>query len=183
MPPQMDLEAALLGPLVPGRDCGDCAVCCTVLKIDAPDLRKPADIACVHHRGRGCAIHATRPSVCRAWFCAWRRDATMPDAARPDQSGLLVSLDIVAAPRNCLEGVAIVVRSLTGRAAFEGAAAETLIDRLCTQYVPVWLNDGATKMLVHPDRAVAALVMSGAAPPAELRDEVAAWRSRYAMFA
>ena len=106
----------------------------------------------------------------------------MPETARPDLSGLMVSLDFVREPRNCFEGVSIVVRSLTGTAAFEGAVAESIIDEVCNQLVPVWLNDGSSKVLIHPDSEVAQLVISGETPPAHLRDEVAAWRSRYEMF-
>ena len=182
MPANMDLETAILGPLVPGRDCARCAACCDVLKIDAPDLQKPADTPCIHCSGHGCAIHAIRPGICREWFCGWRRIATMPDAARPDLCGLMVSLDFVREPRNCLEGIAIVVRSLTGSAAFGSAMAADIIDQLCDQLVPVWLTDGSRKVLIHPESDVAHLVISGEAPPAHLRDEVAAWRSRYGMF-
>ncbi len=182
MPMNMDLEAVLLGPLVADRDCGDCGACCDVLKIDTPDLRKPAGTPCIHRSPQGCAIHAARPDICRAWFCGWRRMAWLPDTARPDLCGLMVSLDFVREPRNCLEGVSIVVRSLTGTAAFESAAAESILDGLCDQLVPVWLNDGSRKVLIHPDSEVAHLVISGEAPPAYLRDEVAAWRSRYGMF-
>jgi hypothetical protein len=53
----------------------------------------------------------------------WRRVEALPDAARPDLSGLLVSLDFVREPRNCFEGVSITVRSLTGRVAFEKVPA------------------------------------------------------------
>jgi hypothetical protein len=182
MPPPIDLEAAFLGPVAAGRDCGDCTVCCTVLRINTIDLQKPAGAPCVHSCAQGCAIHPARPSVCRAWFCGWRRSAAMPAAARPDRSGLLVSLDYEKSPRNCLEGVAIVVRSLTGRTAFDSDLADELLDTLCGQLVPVWLNDGVQKVLVHPDQAIAGLVFSGDPPPPDLRDEVAAWRSRYAVF-
>lgn len=182
MPVNMDLEAVLLGPLVAGRECGDCTACCDVLKIDTRDLQKPAGMPCIHRSAHGCAIHAMRPDICRAWFCGWRRVEGMSDAARPDLCGLMVSLDFVREPRNCFEGVSIVVRSFTGRAPFESTVAESIIDELCDQLVPVWLNDGATKVLIHPDSEVANLVMSGEAPPPHLREEVAAWRSRYGMF-
>ena len=178
----MDLETTIFGPLVPGRECGACTVCCDVLKVDTPDLRKPAGTRCIHLGDDGCGIHAVRPEICRTWFCGWRRAETMPDAARPDLSGLLVSLDFVREPRNCFEGVSIVVRSLTGSAAFGSAAAADLIDGLCDQMVPVWIHDGAKKVLVHPEDDVANLVLSGDAPPAHLRDEVAAWRRLYGMF-
>jgi hypothetical protein len=178
----MDLEGTIFGPLVPGRECGACTVCCDVLKVDTPDLQKPAGTRCIHLGEKGCGIHAVRPEICRTWFCGWRRVEALPDAARPDLSGLLVSLDFVREPRNCFEGVSIVVRSLAGRAAFESEAAAGLIDALCGQLVPVWLNDGAQKVLVHPDGEVAGFVLTGDAPPAHLREEVAAWRRLYGMF-
>ncbi len=177
-----DLEEALLGPLVARRDCGDCVVCCDVLKVDTPELRKPADTLCRHNTGRGCGIHATRPEICRTWFCGWRRDADMPASARPDLSGLLVSLEYNRQPRNCLEGVAIVVRSLRGGDALESPVARSLIDRRSGQLVPVWTSDGASKTLVHPRAEVAAPVISGEPPAARLRPEVQAWRARYDMF-
>lgn len=182
MASSMDLEAAIFGPLVADRECGDCTVCCDVLKIDTPDLQKSADTRCTHLGAHGCAIHAVRPSICRAWFCGWRRSAAMPDTARPDRSGLLVSLDFVREPRNLFEGVSIVVRSLTGSAAFGTAAAGAMIDGLCRGMVPVWIRDGAKKVLVHPEDDVAGLVLSGEPAPADLREEVAAWRRLYGVF-
>lgn len=179
---EIDLEDALLGEVVPGRECDGCAVCCDLLRIDVPDLQKPAGVHCVHRVAEGCAIHATRPVICRAWFCGWRRNAALPDAARPDRSGLMVSLDIVREPRNCLEGVAIVIRSVHGAAAFRSDLAEEIADLLCEGMVPVWLHDGSTKVLLHPEADVARHVIDGTSAPAPLRAEVAAWRQRYGMF-
>lgn len=107
----------------------------------------------------------------------------MPDEARPDQSGILVSLDFVREPRNCFEGVSIIVRTLAGSDAIESGMAETILDSLCDRLVPVWFSDGSKKMLMHPDNDVAGLVISGDPAPAHLRDEVAAWRGRYGVFA
>lgn len=178
----VDLEAALLGEVITGRDCGGCAVCCDVLRIDTVDLQKPAGVPCVNRVAEGCAIHATRPDICRAWFCGWRRNAAIPDAARPDRSGLMISLDLMREPRNCLEGVAIVVRSLDGGASFRTDLAEEMVDLLCGELVPVWLHDGSSKVLLHPESDVASHVINGTTPPPDLREEVAAWRARYGMF-
>jgi hypothetical protein len=182
MAANVDLEEALLGPLVADRACAGCAVCCDVLKIDTPELQKPAGALCVHRSAKGCGIHAVRPDICRAWFCGWRRIEDMPEEARPDLSGLMVSLDFVREPRNCLEGVAIVVRSVAGRGAFESETAERILDSLCDRLVPVWLHDGSKKVLVHPEADVAHHVISGDPAPADLEEEVAAWRARYGMF-
>ncbi|TCP34220.1 YkgJ family cysteine cluster protein [Sphingomonas sp. BK235] len=178
-----DLETELLGPVLRDRDCGDCTVCCTTLKVDAPGLRKPAGVPCVHLGAGGCGIHAERPGICRAWFCAWRRLAELPEAARPDRSGLLVSINYVREPRNCLEGVSIMVRQLDGSTAIADGTAATVLDALCDSLIPVWFSDGARQMLMHPEAAVARHVIDGTPAPAALRDEVAAWRRHYAGFA
>ncbi|MBA2936084.1 YkgJ family cysteine cluster protein [Sphingomonas sp. CGMCC 1.13654] len=183
MPADLDLEDALLGTVVAGRQCGGCTACCEILKIDTPDLKKPAGTPCEHRGAGGCAIHTVRPPICRAWFCGWRRIAAMPDEARPDRSGLMVSLDFVREPRNCLEGVSIVVRAIEARGAFKSDVAEHIVDLLCDRLVPVWLHDGSQKILIHPEGDVARHVISGDTPPAHLREEVSAWRSRYGMFA
>jgi hypothetical protein len=43
--------------LVPGRECGNCGVCCKVPVIDDKELQKPASAVCVHFaKGAGCTI-------------------------------------------------------------------------------------------------------------------------------
>lgn len=177
-----DLETTLLGPVLADRACGDCTACCTVLTVNTPEFAKPAGTPCVHLTTQGCGIHAVRPRICRTWFCAWRRIAHMPEAARPDRSGLLVSLNFVQHPQNCLEGVSINVRALEGSKAIENGMAAAVLDSVCDRLVPVWFSDGAKKMLMHPDAEVASFVLSGDTAPVALEDEVAAWRDRYGVF-
>jgi Fe-S-cluster containining protein len=180
---ETDLETVLLGPVLADRECGDCVACCNVLTVDTPDFKKPAGTPCTHLTSRGCGIHAVRPHICRTWFCAWRRVAGMSDEARPDRSGLLVSINFERAPRNCFEGVSINVRLLAGSEAIANGMAATILDALCDQLVPVWFSDGSKKMLMHPENEVASLVLSGEPAPAHLQKEVAAWRERYGLFA
>ncbi|MBX9730371.1 MAG: YkgJ family cysteine cluster protein [Sphingomonas sp.] len=177
-----DVETMLLGPVLADRACGDCTACCTVLTVNTPEFSKPAGTPCANLCADGCGIHDARPGICRTWFCAWRRVAAMPDAARPDRSGLLVSINFVQAPQNCFEGVSINVRALAGSDAIENGMAAAVLDSLCDQLVPVWFSDGSKKMLMHPDSDVASLVLSGDPAPAHLQDEVAAWRERYGVF-
>ena len=106
----------------------------------------------------------------------------LPEEARPDRSGILVSLDFVREPRNCFEGISIMVRLLPGSDAIENGLAGAILDSVCGQLVPVWFTDGSKKMLMHPDSSVAGLVISGDAAPAHLAAEVVAWRERYAAF-
>lgn len=183
MQTETDLETILIGPVVAGRTCGNCTVCCTVLKVDAPDFKKPAGTPCAYLDSHGCGIHAARPGICRTWFCAWRRVAGMPDEARPDRSGLLVSLNFVREPQNCFEGVSINIRALAGSDAIAQGMAALVLDSLCDRLVPVWFSKGSKKMLMHPENDVAALVISGNPASAYLQDEVMAWRERYGIFA
>ncbi|MCI4592525.1 YkgJ family cysteine cluster protein [Sphingobium sp. BYY-5] len=180
---ETDLETTLLGPVLSNRTCDDCTICCTILTVDTPDFKKPAGTPCTHLGSHGCSIHAVRPHICRTWFCAWRRIADMPEEARPDRSGILVSLDFVRGPRNCFEGVSIMVRLLPGSAAIGNGMAGAILDSLCDDLVPVWFTDGSKKMLMHPESSVVSLVLSGETAPAHLRAEVTAWRERYAAFA
>ncbi|MFN3820139.1 YkgJ family cysteine cluster protein [Blastomonas sp.] len=178
-----DLETILLGPVLPERDCGACTVCCTVLTVDTPDLKKPAGTPCAMLTAQGCSIHAVRPTICRTWFCAWRRVEQMPDDARPDRSGLLASVNYVREPRNPLEAVSINVRALPGADAPSREMTQAILDSLCDRLVAVWYSDGSRKMLLHPENDVAQLVLSGEPPPPHLAEEVAAWRERYGVFA
>jgi hypothetical protein len=79
------------GYLVPGRECGECVVCCTHLRIDDPELQKPGGVRCINvMAGGGCAIYQMRPGSCRAFFCGWRRIGYLGDEWRPDRSGLMI---------------------------------------------------------------------------------------------
>jgi hypothetical protein len=80
-------------PGIAERACGECSLCCTVLRVDA--LRKLGGIDCVHQDvdGPGCAIHADRPAICRRYACLWRR-GSLGLEDRPDHIGAV--LDLVA---------------------------------------------------------------------------------------
>jgi hypothetical protein len=91
--------------LVPGRICGECTICCTVMAIDKPDIQKQAGATCRHCRGGlaapkpqgegGCAIYETRPALCRDYHCGWRQLPILDDGWRPDRSGVFVELEEV----------------------------------------------------------------------------------------
>lgn len=182
MPADTDLETLLLGPVLADRDCGECTACCSVLTVDTPDFKKPAGTPCAKLTAQGCSIHAVRPHICRTWFCAWRRVAAMPDQARPDRSGLLVSVNFVREPRNAFEAVSLNVRAIAGSDGIDTAIVQTVLDSLCEGLVAVWYSDGSRKMLLHPENDVAQLVLSGNPSPSHLEHEVAAWRERYGAF-
>ena len=78
--------------LVPGRQCGECTVCCTVMAIDKPDIQKEAGVTC-RHCVSGCAIYETRPSLCRDYHCGWRQLPILDEDWRPDRSGVYVEVE------------------------------------------------------------------------------------------
>lgn len=80
----------MLFPPIPGRECGNCSVCCDLPSIDV--LRKPPRILCEHRDNEGCRIYGERPSACRDFFCGWRVLAKMDDGWRPDRCEILVEL-------------------------------------------------------------------------------------------
>ena len=76
--------------LVPGRQCGECKVCCIVPPIDEPGMQKQSNAMCHHRLENGCDIYENRPLACRTYFCGWRRLAFLNDDWRPDKSGVLL---------------------------------------------------------------------------------------------
>jgi hypothetical protein len=52
-------------------------------------FNKPAGTPCQHLIQIGCAIYADRPPVCRRFECAWISAPNLPEALRPDRSGVL----------------------------------------------------------------------------------------------
>lgn len=75
--------------LVPGRDCGTCAVCCTVPTINKPEIQKLSGATCRHCTGSDCGIYETRYPICRGYYCAWRTVDIFDDSWRPDKSGVM----------------------------------------------------------------------------------------------
>jgi hypothetical protein len=81
--------------LVPGRQCGDCTVCCTVMAIDKPEIQKEAAVTCRHCTASGCAIYQSRPNLCRDYHCGWRQLPILDDDWRPDRSGVFVEVEAI----------------------------------------------------------------------------------------
>jgi hypothetical protein len=76
-------------PLVPGRVCGTCTLCCKLYAL--PELNKPAGTWCVHAVARkGCNIHPQRPQFCHQFFCGWRLDPNLGPEWKPEISRLLL---------------------------------------------------------------------------------------------
>jgi hypothetical protein len=79
--------------LVPGRSCGDCTACCTVLSISTEAFHKPVGVTCDNCVASGCAIYDDRPQLCRDYHCVWRSMPGLDESWRPDLSGVMIVWD------------------------------------------------------------------------------------------
>ena len=71
--------------LAPGKSCGTCTMCCKVFRI--PELDKAPGQWCRHVvMGGGCGIHASRPDVCRSFFCHYLRNPNLGPEWKPERS-------------------------------------------------------------------------------------------------
>ena len=86
---QTDMTAT---ELVAGRDCDGCTMCCKLLSI--AELDKPRAAGCPQcDRKRGCKIYESRPEVCRAFHCGWRRIADLDERWKPSHSKILINYE------------------------------------------------------------------------------------------
>lgn len=90
--PDISEQDGQASPVVPGRECGTCTLCCKVLLIR--ELAKPMGRWCAHcNPGRGCAIHAARPQECRDFFCLWMVDPRLGPEWKPEKAKFVVTND------------------------------------------------------------------------------------------
>jgi hypothetical protein len=176
--PTPSFEDRLFGPLVPGRDCGACTACCVEITIDDPMLSKAPRTTCLHCAANGCSIYATRPDVCRSWFCAWRRSADLPDRLSPDRCGLLASVVENPAADNPLARLYIIVQWLDERPIAKSREADDLLAAMRRHALPVWVGSGDRMSLHYPREEIALPLIRGTPPPATIAREVDAWRTR-----
>ena len=70
--------------VVPGRECGSCTLCCKLIAVK--EFNKPPGVWCPHCiKSGGCAIHATRPTGCRTFFCHWMLERSVPADWKPER--------------------------------------------------------------------------------------------------
>ena len=80
-------------PILPGRSCGPCTLCCKVLKIS--ELAKPQGVWCVHCKpGRGCTIYATKPAECTTFFCGYLTNSHLSEEWQPIRSKIVVTPEL-----------------------------------------------------------------------------------------
>ncbi|MES2984017.1 MAG: hypothetical protein V4735_02385 [Pseudomonadota bacterium] len=77
-------------PTVPGRSCGDCALCCKILEIKALD--KPRDVWCSHCSTRQkCDIYLDRPQTCRNYNCGYMTQPWIGEEWYPRNARMMIS--------------------------------------------------------------------------------------------
>jgi hypothetical protein len=80
-------------PVVKGRSCGMCSLCCKLLEVQA--ISKPEGKWCVHCApGRErCTIYDRRPDQCRTFHCAWLTVGSLGDEWRPTKAKMVLSAE------------------------------------------------------------------------------------------
>jgi hypothetical protein len=133
----LDDENAIL---VPGRDCGDCNVCCVALTIDDPALQKVQGFRCRNTLpDKTCAIYDSRPRTCRVFFCGYRRLKWVKDTLRPDQSDVLVNLQYENKPGETPVRMGVTFTLLTAAAVKAEGLAESVAAAVSAG-VPVYVQ-------------------------------------------
>jgi hypothetical protein len=140
------------------RRCDSCTVCCTELKIETPEFRKPANRTCKHLCATGCGIYESRPPVCQEFLCGWRLFPELTDEWRPDLSGVLVMRkappELPQAWQNASHGVELAI--IGGEAAISRPGVAEYIASLLTKNIPVFLSAVSPSTLLneHMDQAI-----------------------------
>jgi hypothetical protein len=133
----LDDENAIL---VPGRDCGDCNVCCVALTIDDPALQKVQGFRCRNTLpDKTCTIYDSRPRTCRVFFCGYRRLKWVKDTLRPDQSDVLVNLQYENKPGETPVRMGVTFTLLTAAAVKAEGLAESVAAAVSAG-VPVYVQ-------------------------------------------
>ena len=136
--------APVLAPRL--RACGDCTLCCKLLPV--AELGKPAQQWCKHvAQGKGCGIHAIRPTQCADFICMWLASPALGPEWQPsrakfvlytqDEGRRLVVLCDAKEP-NAWRGAAYypVLKQWAAAAAVEGRQVLVLNGRKVTVLLP-----------------------------------------------
>ncbi len=135
-----DLPAAPELPLIPGRECGECNVCCVSLTIDDAEMQKPQGYRCRNTLpDKRCAIYPTRPRTCREFFCGWRQLKWIRQTMRPDVSGVLVRQHGEISKTDGTPRIGVIFTLLTNAALKAEGLAESVAAAVAAD-IPVYLS-------------------------------------------
>jgi hypothetical protein len=86
------LEIDMTDPIVPGRSCGTCALCCRVMEIR--EIAKPQGVWCPNCKpGVGCKIYHGRPTECGNFYCGYLTMPKLGDEWKPERSRIVITLE------------------------------------------------------------------------------------------
>jgi len=116
------------------------------------ELAKLGGHACLHQReGGGCAVHARRPGVCRAYRCAWLEGAFGPED-RPDRLGAVPNFQSRG------DSVRLVLRQLDAGALGRSPRLQEIVASVRRE-MPVEIRD--VEDVLDPDRVFRLLLPDG----------------------
>jgi hypothetical protein len=76
--------------------CDKCSMCCKLLQIDEPILKKPLNQWCQHCTKPGCGIYNERPEACQIYACVYLQSQTdknpLPLRLRPDRCKVIIDI-------------------------------------------------------------------------------------------
>lgn len=134
-----EAQASMPG-LIPGRDCGECNVCCVSLTIDDAELQKPQGYRCRNTQpDKSCGIYERRPNTCREFNCGWRMLKWVRQELRPDRSGVLVRLQYERGRDGNPPRLGVIISLLTNASVRAEGLAETVAAAVAAK-VPVHLH-------------------------------------------
>lgn len=120
------------------RKCGECRQCCVVFPL--PALDKPAGVPCRLLGPAGCTVHGEgQPEVCRRYACYWLEHEDLPDEARPDRTGMVVTESGTVSIGG--RGIPVLVINLASADSDRGPVARKTLDE--------FLAAGKAALLLH----------------------------------
>lgn len=76
--------------------CDRCSMCCKLIQIAEPTLKKPANVWCTHCTKPGCGIYESRPKACVDYACVWLQsqseEYSLPESFRPDRCKVIIDI-------------------------------------------------------------------------------------------
>ena len=135
----------------PGRSCGDCQACCTVIQVT--ELKKPLWTRCDNQCDTGCGIYEDRPESCAGFECLWlqgslERDGTVKETYRPDRLGVIFDHQ----PKSPLGKVIKVFEVWDGGS--NSTRVRKMIDKLATAWIVVVFRED-TRVVKGPPHLLA----------------------------
>jgi hypothetical protein len=80
-------------PIVEGRSCGNCTLCCKLLKIT--ETEKPQGLWCKQCTvGAGCKIYSSKPSECTNFYCEYLLNPELDERWKPSSSKIIITLGL-----------------------------------------------------------------------------------------